>query len=77
MRVCKRCRELGYMCPACASLLLGVSGHDPHTHDDQKQGPPRQVRALAVSSTASSTSAMGWIVVPGTSKWFRIIPPST
>jgi hypothetical protein len=30
MRVCKRCRELGYMCLACASLLLGVSGHDLH-----------------------------------------------
>ena len=77
MRVCKRCREFGYMCLACASVLLGVSVTDPHSHEDQKQGPPREVRAMTVSSTTASTSATDWIVLPGTSKRFRIIPPST
>jgi hypothetical protein len=76
MRFCKRCRELGYFCAAC-TVAFFVSGHDPHTHEDQKQAPPREVRAVTVvASTSANMAVTDWIVVPGTSKRFRI-PPST
>jgi hypothetical protein len=77
MRLCNRCRELGLICAACAAVVFGSAAHDLHTHEDQKQGPPRMVRALPASTTSSAAATTAWIVVPGTSKWFRIIPPST
>jgi hypothetical protein len=76
MRICKRCRELGRICAACAIFLFGA--HDLHNHEDQKQGPPREVRNVTiVASTTSNLSATEWIIVPGASKWFRFPPPST
>jgi hypothetical protein len=64
MRLCNRCRELGRICAACAVVLF-VSGHDPHTQEDQKQGPEREVRPVTVaSSTSSNMAATDWIVVP-------------
>jgi hypothetical protein len=78
MRLCNRCRELGRICAVCAALFAGAPGaHDLHTHEDQKQGPPREMRSVTVSTTASTTATTDWIVLPGTLKWFRIIPLST
>jgi hypothetical protein len=76
VRLCDRCRQLGYFCAAC-TVALFVSGHDPHTHEDQKQGPPREVRTVTVTaSTSANLSATDWIVVPGTLVRFRFPPPT-
>ena len=77
MRLCHRCRELGYICATCTVVLFGTSPHDLHAHEDQKQQPPRQVRLVVASTTASTSLTTEWSIVPGTSKWFRRIPPPT
>jgi hypothetical protein len=69
------------ICAACSVVLFGAhdqGAHDPHTHQDHKSGPP-QARIVTVASTTSNLDGAVtiWNIVPGTSKWFRIIPPST
>jgi|AmaraimetFIIA100_FD_contig_71_2399346_length_1606_multi_3_in_0_out_0_3 hypothetical protein len=95
MRLCKYCRQLGRVTCVCGAVwlsaisihhphtvaLLASADDQPHTHEDRQPGPPRWVRAVAVS-TASARDT-GPITVPDSTPgtWkkviIRVIPPST